>query len=328
MFCGYVKEFYSKNIDRKFKQSNLKVRYGNKEEIKMFESGNKDKKIYILGSSGYLGGLCLEYMKSRGYTVFHERIELSDFSALTTMFNKIKPDVVINCAGAKAYPTVDWCEDHKEETALVNVVGAINAMTAALSCGAYPIQICSGCIYQGGKRKVFTEEDKPNFYGSFYSRMRVVMQDALKELPVLQARIRMPLSSIPHKRNFINKIAGYNRVISIPNSVTYLDDLWPALEVLMEKKPTGILNLTNDGYIDNGHVLEAYKKIIDPTHTYEIISLLALHGPGGITKAKRSNCVLSNVKAKELGIIMPALNKKRLEEILRKYKENLNNKVL
>ena len=63
MFCGYVKEFYSKNIDRKFKQSNLKVRYGNKEEIKMFESGNKDKKIYILGSSGYLSSIILSYIK-------------------------------------------------------------------------------------------------------------------------------------------------------------------------------------------------------------------------------------------------------------------------
>jgi len=280
-------------------------------------------KIYILGSTGYLGDLCSKYMQARGHEVFGARIELSDLSTLRTEFKKIKPDVVINCAGAKAHPTVDWCEDHKEETELVNVAGAINAMLAAIECGAYPIQICSGCVYSGGPNKVFTEDDEPNFYGSFYSRMRIVMQDALKELPVLQARIRMPVSTVPHPRNFINKMVQYSRVVSIPNSVTLLDDLCPALEILMKKKPIGIFNLTNDGYIEHSQVLEAYKKIIDPAHEYELISLSSLQGKNGIVKAKRSNCVLSNEKARLLGIKMPALDEARLEKIMRKFKKGL-----
>src|SRR3989344_347433 len=224
--------------------------------------GKHKTKIYILGASGFLGGRAAEYFSSHDYEVFTDRIDITDLPALKEGFAKTRPDVVINFAGARAYPTVDWCEDHKIETVQANVIGAVNTMTAALESGAYPIQIASGCLYSGGPDKLFTEEDEPNFYGSFYSRMRIVMQKALVELPVLQARIRMPLSMYSHPRNFFDKIVSYPKVISIPNSVTLIEDLYPALEKLIKIKPTGILNLTNEGYVEHKNILEAYKKIV------------------------------------------------------------------
>jgi len=286
--------------------------------------GNKSKKIYILGSTGFLGSACVNYLKDKGHSVFTEKIDVTSLNLLRKKFQSVKPDVVINFAGVRAYPTIDWCEDHKEETVMVNVVGAINAMLAAIEAGAYPIQISSGCVYSGGIDRVFNEEDKPNFFGSFYSRMRIVLQEALAELPVLYARIRMPLSSMPHPRNFITKISSFDKVISIPNSITFVDDLWPALERLIKVKPRGILNLTNKGYVEHGKILGLYKRIINPRHTYKKISIKQLEGPGGITRTRRSNCVLSAEKAKSLGILMPPLDDKRLEEIMKKYKENLN----
>ncbi|MCK9351332.1 MAG: sugar nucleotide-binding protein [Candidatus Paceibacterota bacterium] len=285
---------------------------------------NDRKKIYILGASGYLGSLCADHMRSHGHIVFTERVEITNFSALIRAFKIFNPTVVISCAGAKAHPTVDWCEDHKEETVRINVAGQILAATAAIECGAYPIQISSGCIYQGTPGYIHAEDDKPDFDGSYYSRMRIVMQEALKELPVMQARIRMPLSSVPHERNFLNKIIGYKKIVSVPNSITYLDDLWPALEILMQKKPTGIFNLTNNGYVTNVQVLEAYKAVVDPHHTFEVIPLSEFQGMYvSIVKAKRSNCVLSNAKLAKLGIEMPELNDKRLKEIMQKYKMEL-----
>ena len=281
-------------------------------------------KFYILGASGFMGSQCAEYLKSKKHTVFTERVDITDLSAMKEAFKIAKPDIVINFAGVRAYPNIDWCEDHKEETTKVNVGGAINAMTAAIDVGAYPIQISSGCIYIGGIHKKFTEEDKPNFLGSFYSRMRVVMQDALKELPVLQVRIRMPISMYSHPRNFIDKIVSYKKVISVPNSVTLVEDLYPALLKLSKLKTVGILNITNDGYLTHKEVLAAYKKIVDPSHTYEPISLKQLES--NITKAKRSNCLLDNSKAKSLGLSLPALNPVRLEKLMKTYKKSLSEK--
>ena len=281
------------------------------------------RSIYILGASGYLGAASAAYFRSKGYTVFDERVDVSDLPALRSAFTRTKPLTVLNLTGPAANPTIDWCEDHKEETVKMLVAAPVNVALAALPCGAYPIQISSGCIYSGGPEHEFTEEDAPNFFGSFYSRMRIISEQALRELPLLVARIRMPISAIPHPRNFIAKIASYKKVISIPNSVTLLEDLWPALESLIEKKVTGVVNMTNDGFLEHKAVLDAYKRIVDPAHTYELISLLQLEGPGGITKAKRSNCVLSVAKRKSLGITMPALDKARLEALLREYKKHL-----
>src|SRR3989339_271920 len=92
----------------------------------------KKLKFYILGASGFLGGRCFKYLKSRGHKVLTKRIDVTNLSVLVTEFKKTKPDVIINFAGAKAYPTIDWCEDHKKETVAINVVGAINVTLAAL----------------------------------------------------------------------------------------------------------------------------------------------------------------------------------------------------
>lgn len=280
-------------------------------------------KIYVLGSTGFLGGKTTEYMKSRGHEVITDRVDLTDLIGLKKRFDEVKPDAVINFAGVRAYPTIDWCEDNKEETVAVNVGGALNFALASITAGAYPIMICSGCVYTGGTDRQFSEEDEPNFFGSFYSRMRHAMQIALKELPVLQVRIRMPISMYPHPRNFITKIASYQKVINIPNSMTLIEDMLPALEILLEKKPFGILNLTNDGYVQHKDVLAAYKEIVDPNHSYIPISLDELQGKGGITKSERSNCVLDTRKCKELGISMPELNYERLLEVMKVYKAGM-----
>jgi dTDP-4-dehydrorhamnose reductase len=280
-------------------------------------------KFYVTGATGFLGTALVPYLRSRGHTVFTDRVDVTDLPALKKKFREHSPDVVINLAGVRAYPTIDWCEDHKEETTLVNVTGALNVAFAALEVGAYPIQISSGCIYSGTPETPFTEEDAPNFFGSYYSRMRVVLQEALKELPVLQVRIRMPLSRYSHPRNLINKIASYPQVISIPNSVTLVEDLLPALEKLSEIRPLGILNVTNEGYVTHRDILEAYKAVVDPNHCYELITLDQLEGKGGITKAKRSNCVLSTKKAQSLGLSLPQIDAARLREIMLDFKYSL-----
>ncbi|KND50211.1 MAG: UDP-glucose 4,6-dehydratase [Parcubacteria bacterium C7867-003] len=279
-------------------------------------------KIYILGASGFMGSGMAEYLKSKGNEVFTERVDVTDLSKLREVFNKTKPEVVINFAGVRAYPNIDWCEDHKQETVAVNVSGAINAMLSAIEVGAYPIQISSGCVYSGDVSQEFTEDDIPNFHGSFYSRMRIVLENSLKELPVLYLRLRMPISYKSNPRNTINKIISYTRVISVPNSVTLVEDMYPAIEHLINKKVLGVLNLTNEGYVTHGQILEAYKKHVKPDHNFELITPEELEK--SVTKTGRSNCVLSMEKAKSLGVVMPAVDEKRLEEIMLQLKQTLN----
>ena len=83
-----------------------------------------NKTIYILGANGVIGNHLAGYFSGQGYRVFTERIDITDLRALKKAFEDSKPEVVLNCAGVRAYPNIDWCEDHKEETMRVNVAGA------------------------------------------------------------------------------------------------------------------------------------------------------------------------------------------------------------
>ena len=164
----------------------------------------------------------------------------------------------------------------------------------------------TGCVYTGDKGgKGFSEEDPPNFSGSFYSLSKAWMEQILREFPVLQLRLRMPFDNTPHDRNLITKLTKYSRVIDVQNSLTYLPDFLRAAKMLIEKRKTGIYNITNPGSLSPYQVMELYREIVDPKHTFTKLSLTEL--PTQV-KAGRSNCTLSTDKLEREGVTMMPVN--------------------
>lgn len=86
-------------------------------------------------------------------------------------------------------------------------------------------------------------------------------------------RLRMPVSDDLHSRNFVTKIAKYERVVDIPNSNTILTDLLPASILLAEHKETGIYNFTNPGAISHNEVLALFKEYVRPEFTWKNFTL-------------------------------------------------------
>src|SRR3989344_2091165 len=99
--------------------------------------------------------------------------DIADRTAVIAELDRVKPDIVINAAGKTGRPNVDWCEDHKEETLHANVTGAVVLLEECRKRGIYWVHMSSGCIYTGDNNGAgFSEEDAPNFDGSFYSRTK------------------------------------------------------------------------------------------------------------------------------------------------------------
>lgn len=241
--------------------------------------------------------------------------------AVREAIEKHQPDVVLNCAARTGMPNIDWCEDHKLETLDSNLRGPLTLLKICSELDQYWIQVGSGCIYQGDNNgQGWAEDDAPNFVGSYYSQVKAWMNDILKDYPVLQVRLRMPLDSEPTPRNFITKIANYEKVINIPNSITIIDDLIIATQQLAEKRATGIYNVVNPGMVDHKFILDLYKEIVDPTHTCEYISSEEL---ATFTKAPRSNCMLSSKKLESEGIHLPPIEE-AVRGLLEEYKRNLS----
>lgn len=274
------------------------------------------KKVLLFGSTGFIGSHLKPALIEAGYEVFDPRIEIRNREEVEEAMDQAEPDLVINATGITGKPNVDWCEDHPEETLSVNIGGSLNIASLAHERNLYMVQIGSGCIYDGEVEGGYTEEDEPNYTGSIYSRSRMLSEKALKEFPkVLQLRIRIPILGKPHPKNLIDKLKKYPSMINRLNSCTVIEDFIPATLKLIEKKETGIMNMTNVGAMDHQSIMSLYKEIVDPSFEINVMP----ETQQADLCLRRSNCVLSSEKREALGAHMPPLEES-LKTILMKYK--------
>lgn len=167
----------------------------------------------------------------------------------------IRYNAIINAAGYVGTPNVDACEEDRQSCVDGNVSWPLEVERRA---GDTPvIHIGSGCVYSGGFDRPYTEDDEPNFHGSFYSRCKIYSQRFLA--PHLRKsyllRIRMPFGATPHPRNLLDKLAGYRKWVELRNSVTAVEDaarcaVWFALNL----PPAGIYNVVNPGIVANSDI--------------------------------------------------------------------------
>lgn len=236
--------------------------------------------------------------------------------AVIEELKRVKPTHVLNAAGCTGRPNVDWCEDHKEETIRSNVIGTLNLTDACFLEGIHitvfatgksilrdfakkTADECVGCIYAyddkhpiGGPG--YLETDPANFNGSFYSETKAHVEEVMKTYKnCLILRLRMPVSDDLHSRNFVTKIAKYERVVDIPNSNTILTDLLPASILMAEHNDTGIYNFTNPGAISHNEVLSLFKQYVRPDFSWKNFTL---DEQSKVIKAGRSNCCLDTTK--------------------------------
>lgn len=259
-------------------------------------------KILIFGN-GYIGNRCKEVWDD--HAVVSQVKVISKHDALDEI-RKHKPDAVLNAAGIKGKPNVDWCEDHQLETLQGNTLMPILLAQACQEAGVYLLHMGSGCIFYGDSPhpdRAWREEDFGNPV-PVYSRCKWAADLVLSTLPnVGIARIRMPIDWKPSSNNLIDKLAGFQKVIDVENSVTIVDDMIDVFHQLLEKKATGIFHVTNPGTMKHRDLLGLYKELVDPNHSCEWISNDALVTEG-LAKKGRSNNLLSNTRLAQFGITM------------------------
>lgn len=174
----------------------------------------------------------------------------------------------------KVYTTIDYLEN--KETLQQNINDNLyTPLSLAMFSDKHNIHftyIGTGCIFSDNEKQ-FTEDDKPNFFGSNYSIVKGFTDMLMKNTNALILRIRMPISSDKSIRNFITKITTYEKICSIPNSMTILDEFLPLSVEMMKNKETGCFNFTNPGTISHNEILEMYKEIVDPTFTWKNMTI-------------------------------------------------------
>ena len=253
-------------------------------------------KLLIYGSKGWIGKQFITLCNTKTYyptnklniTTIEGKSRLDDIESVYTELDTHKPDRVISFTGrthgttdnGKYWSTIDYLEQPNK---LVDNVrdNLFSVLMLAMACKERNIHytyLGTGCIFKyldnatnDGTYK-FKEDDKPNFTGSSYSIVKgftdMLMNSKYFKNNVLNLRIRMPINDKCEPRNFITKITRYQKVCSIPNSMSVLDDLLPVMLDMVINKSVGTFNFTNPGVITHNEILELYKEIVDPSFTW------------------------------------------------------------
>lgn len=254
---------------------------------------------YLILGGGYLGHRLVYSLPDSVLS----KVRIKNYGDVLKEIEMFNPEVVINCIGKTGRPNIDWCEDsdfNKEVTRFSNVEVPQFIHVACGVSGKRMVHISSGCIYEGDNNgRGFSETDTPNFTASFYSETKADVEEVLEIGSVLQLRIRMPLDLKPFERNLLDKLLGYQRVVETPNSITVVPDFLQIARQLIEMEVTGIYNVVNKGAITHREILAIYEELTGVKLDKEFIPPEELDQ---ITRARRSNCVLSTKKLESLGI--------------------------
>lgn len=273
-------------------------------------------KILIFGN-GYLGRRCASVWKDEAVitNTFVKTVE----DALREIQTH-KPDAVLNAAGIVGKPNVDWCDDNQMVTIQGNTVLPIILAQACAKKNVYLLHMGTGCIFYGESPHEDNEWRENDFANPepAYTRSKYAADLVLSKLPnVGIARLRMPIDWIPSDANLINKLASFNKVIDVENSVTFVEDMIDVFYQLMEKRACGIFHVTNPGTVKHRDLLALYKALVDPCHTCEWISPAELT-ESGLVKKTRSNNILSSNRLVDHGIKMRS-SQEALADTMRKF---------
>jgi dTDP-4-dehydrorhamnose reductase len=268
-------------------------------------------RVLIYGHRGWIGGMMCTLLHKQNIQYIPSQVRVNDRTAVEAELLAIKPTHVMSFIGRthgsigdKHYTTIDYLEEKGKINENIRD-NLFSPVILALLCQKHNIHFTylgTGCIFKyddthpyGNESTGFTEESKPNFFGSGYSVVKGYTDELMHffEDSVLNLRIRMPITDELTPRNFITKITTYEYICSIPNAMTVLDDLLPVVVDMAMKGMTGTMNLTNPGLVSHNEILEMYKEIIDPSFTWKNFSP---EEQAKILAADRSNNCLDTTK--------------------------------
>jgi dTDP-glucose 4,6-dehydratase len=298
-------------------------------------------KILLYGSNGWIGGQFRDLLESNNIECVNGTSRVDNDETLLQEIKDTQPTHVVSfigrthgTIGEKKYTTIDYLEQEGKllENVRDNLYGPLLLSELCKRNNVHFTYLGTGCIFKfddehpfGEEVNGFNEDSLPNFYGSSYSVVKGFTDRLMKfyKNDVLNLRIRMPITGEYNGRNFITKITTYEKVCSVPNSMTVLPELLPYVLKMMEAKLTGTINLTNPGLISHNEILDMYKEIVDPEFTYKNFSI---EEQRAILAADRSNNFLDTSKLENL---FPEVKniKDSVRDMLVKYKSSYVPKV-
>ena len=134
--------------------------------------------VLVVGAGGRLGREFMDRLSSlddltlTGLT--HVQFDITDSLAVERTVLELQPTVVINCA---AQPSVDACEQDRDQAYRTNVLGARNVAHAAYKVAAKVVHFSTDYVFDGTADDAYAEWDAPNPI-NWYGRTKLMSEEA------------------------------------------------------------------------------------------------------------------------------------------------------
>ena len=212
------------------------------------------KTIIVTGVKGQLGYDCVRQLKERGLNPIgtdKEEFDITDINAVSSFFEKTKPDALIHCA---AYTAVDKAESDRDIAYKVNVEGTKNL---ALTCKRYDIPMMyfsTDYVFDGmgdSPYKVDTKTAPINYYGETKLGGEIEVINNLSKYFILRISWVFGING----KNFIKTMIDLGKthkeltvVCDQIGSPTYTYDLSKLICDMIGTEKYGIYHATNEGF--------------------------------------------------------------------------------
>ncbi len=235
-------------------------------------------KILITGASGFLGQKLFTTFSKKfevigtGFSKTHtfEKLDITKPGQVNHFFEQNKFDLVIHAA---ALTNVDWCEQNKEETFLVNVSGTENIAKACKKHNSKLFLISTDFVYPGNKQEKYDENSETkavNVYGqSKLEAEKTVLQLEIESL-ISRVTVLYGFNSANDKLTFptwVLKTLRENKDVKVINdqfsNPTLIDDIANALLSLHERRSAGVYNMTGSNCISKFEFARQIAKTFD-----------------------------------------------------------------
>jgi dTDP-4-dehydrorhamnose reductase len=218
------------------------------------------KSILVTGYKGQLGQKVKEVFDTFSdvnvvYTDVEE-LDITSRRSAETIFQKVNPDVVINCS---AYTAVDKAETEKETALKVNQKGPLVLAEKCMQYEAFLIHVSTDYVFSGEGFMPY-QENEPTKPVNFYGETKVLGEEAIQQTYNDFVIIRTAWLYSEHGNNFVKtmlKLGKERQKIGVIDdqvgSPTYAGDLAEAIREIvkhkLENKPfaRGIYHFANEG---------------------------------------------------------------------------------
>jgi dTDP-4-dehydrorhamnose reductase len=270
--------------------------------------------ILIVGASGYLGSAFVAECRRRGINHFHasrRKHQYDNPKGLNLLLKETQPTLVINCAAWIPTPSVDLCKQDPSRAISANTLLPKRLAMSTGLLGIPLMHLSTACLFD--EHHEYTEGEAytrdVNGYCGVYLHTKLAAELAVVDNPQHYIlRLRLPFDEFDHPRNYLSKLASFERVFDHTNSLSHRGDFVKAALGLWQLKAAfGNYHVTNPGFVT----------------AEQTIAMMMAHGIRKefpyYEKGPACGCKLSTKKLTDAGVkIRPVME--ALEEAVRNWK--------